>query len=90
MGHLVADALDPVEHALEEGVLGRLDGARRPFAHAASLARGVAAEELGLGDDRLLELVDQDALVRRVDVGEAVGGAEQQDLGVGRRLAAAR
>ena len=49
-------------------------------------ARRVAAEELGLGDHRLLELVEQHALVRRVDVGEPVGRAEQQHLGLGRRL----
>ena len=51
---------------------------------------GEAAEELRLRDDRLLELVDQHALVRRVDVREAVGRAEQQDLGVRHRLAGAR
>ena len=68
---------------------------RRSAAAAGALAhaplpcrrrRGVAAEELRLGEHRLLELVEQHALVRRVDVGEAVRRPEQQHLGVGHRL----
>src|SRR5262249_35594899 len=46
----------------------------------------VLAGELGLRDAGPLELLDPDTLVRRVDVGETVRGAEKDDLGVGHRL----
>src|SRR5262245_38789229 len=48
--------------------------------------RSVEAEELRLREDCLLVLVDEDALVRRVDVREPVGGPEQQHLGRGDSL----
>jgi hypothetical protein len=41
-------------------------------------SRREPAEELGFRDDRLLELVEQHALVRRVDVAVAVGGARRR------------
>jgi len=43
---------------------------------------GEPAEELGLDGHRLLELVQQHALVRRVDVREPVGRPQEQDLRV--------
>ena len=57
---------------------------RGAIGHLSSSAR-VLAEERGLGRGRLLELVEQHALVGRVDVRVAVGRADQQDLGLGRR-----
>ena len=44
---------------------------------------GVFPEELRLSDDGLSELVDQNPLVRRVNVAEPIRGAKQQDLGFG-------
>ena len=44
----------------------------------------VAREEVRLGDRRLLELVEQHALVGSVDVGEAVRRAHHEQLGVRR------
>ena len=90
MRHLVADALDPVEHPLEEAVLAASAGAGGRLAHASSSRagerRGVPAEELGLGEHGLLELVEQHALVRRVDVGVPVRRPEQEHLGLGHGL----
>src|SRR6476661_6986474 len=44
----------------------------------------VLAEERGLGDGRLLQLVEQHALVGGVDVRVAVRGAHEQYLGLRR------
>ncbi len=65
---------------------------RRRLAHASrppfavGECGGEAPEEFGLDDDCLLELVDQHALVRPVDVGVPVGRSEQEELGLGHRL----
>ncbi len=71
--HLVAAALDRTEHALTI-IPSRARPARRGpepcsliacrLVPAAAKALGEAAEELGLGEHRLLELVEQHALVR--------------------------
>src|SRR5690242_18094717 len=52
---------------------------------ASAPALRVLAEERRLGGDRLLELVEQHALVRAVDVRVAVGGPDEQRLGVRQR-----
>ena len=68
------------------------DPARARIARKSSAGRaqpGRKPEELGFGDDRLLELVEQHALVGRVDVAVAVGRAEQQ-IGFRHRLLQAR
>ena len=60
---------------------------RRFTAHdAPPCASAYSRKNSASATHRPLELVDQHALVRRVDVREAVRRAEQQDLGVGHRL----
>jgi hypothetical protein len=52
------------------------------FTLGAVVSRGVLAEELRFGNHRLPEFIQQDPLVRCVNVAEAVSGTEQQDLGL--------
>ena len=84
MGHLVPDRLDAVEHPVGEGaLLARVrSGAHRAPDYAAYSRKNSASAITAF------ELVEEDALVGCMDVGEAVvGRAEQQNLGVGNRLA---
>ena len=86
--HLVPAALDRAQDALHHRCLaGHRFGCGRHDLSLRVEGRCVASEELGLGEDRLLELVDDHALVRGVDVREAVRRAEHEDLGVRRCLA---
>ena len=56
--HLVARTLDPVQMPLEHACAVTPRVRRRARRSRSRRPPGVAAEELGLGDDRLLELVD--------------------------------
>ena len=56
--------------------------ARRPPCRSLAPARAYSPKNAASAVGRLLELVEQHALVGRVDVRVAVGGADQQHLGV--------
>ena len=94
VGDLVAHLLDPGQRALREAALGSPNppvpstcAEPAPGAHRAAFARArVAAEEVGLRDRGVLELAQEQPLVRAVDVREPVGRPDQQRLRLRQRL----